>query len=127
MNPMTNSTTTPQRMQTDAHNPQILEELHIPLCLEAVLDMGPSVSAHAAKARVQRLLEQAQQTDDPIEAMMIEQLCVAHHRTAALHARSAQNGLLNQPLDRETLQVRNELAGVSDLIQQMRDTIKQAG
>lgn len=48
-------------------------------------------------------------------------------RTAQGKARSAQNGLLNRPLDRETLQVRNELASVSDLIQQMRETIKQSG
>jgi len=88
---MTDSATTPQPMQTDAHDPRILEDLHIPLCLEAVLDMGTSVSAHAAKARVEQLLEQAKQTDDPVEAMMLEQLCMAHHRIAALHARAAKS------------------------------------
>ena len=88
---MADDTTTPQPMQTDQHDPRILEELHIPICLEAVLDMGSSASAHAAKGRVERLLEQAKQTDDPIEAMMLEQLCIAHHRIAALHARAAKS------------------------------------
>jgi hypothetical protein len=51
--------------------------------------MGKSVSPQASKARVERLLEQAKQTEDPVEAMMLEQLCLAHHRIASLHARAA--------------------------------------
>lgn len=78
-----------QPMTLGPHDPRILEELHIPLCLDAVVDIGMSISAHASKGRVDRLLEQAKQTGDPIEAMMIEQLCLAHHRIAGLHARAA--------------------------------------
>lgn len=84
-----NADDVPQPMETTRHDPRILEELHIPVCLEVVLDMQSSASAHAAKARVERLLEQARQTDDPVEAMMLEQLCLAHHRIASLHARAA--------------------------------------
>jgi len=47
-------------------------------------------------------------------------------RSAAGKARSAQNGLLNQPLDRETRDARAEQDSVASLMQQMRETLKQA-
>ena len=47
-------------------------------------------------------------------------------RTAVGKARSARYGLLNQSLDQETREARAELADVTSLIQQMRESLKQA-
>ena len=47
-------------------------------------------------------------------------------RSIAGKTRSARNGLLNQPLDQETRDARAELADVTSLIQQMRESLKQS-
>ena len=47
-------------------------------------------------------------------------------RSIAGKARSARNGLLNHPLDQEAREASAELADVTSLIQQMRETLKQA-
>lgn len=82
---------TQQPLVADQHNPRVIEDLHLAICLTRVLDMGDAASDFASKARVERLLESASQTNDPIEAMMIEQICIAHHRIASLHARAAKS------------------------------------
>ena len=83
-----NDQTTPNA-RDDCDHPELLSELHVPACLHAVLDMGQVASPKAAKAYVDELAKEAKRANDPVEAMMVEQLALAHHRIASLHARAA--------------------------------------
>lgn len=64
--------------------------VHLPTALHAVLELRGVFKVAEAKRHVDQLVAQAKRTDDPIEAMMIEQLAVAHHRIATLHVRAAE-------------------------------------
>lgn len=84
------SDTTPLVPSKEAcDNPKMIGDTHISLCFDRVVEMQNAASKLAAKRYVENLLEQAKQTDDPIEAMMIQQLILAHHRIANLHVFAA--------------------------------------
>jgi hypothetical protein len=52
--------------------------------------VGNGVTASGFKVYLDRLLEQAGDPSDPLERMMVQQIALAHHRIAQLHAKAAE-------------------------------------
>ena len=86
---MTQQSNEPSLVETNCDNPKMIADMHINLCFDRIVGMENVASPVAAKRYVEQLLEEAKQTDDPIESMLIQQLIMAHHRIANLHVSAA--------------------------------------
>lgn len=87
--PSTHESQEPQLPEGDAHNPKMIQDLHIAACFDRVVGMEDMASPLAARRYVEQLLAESKKTDDPVEVMMIQQLILAHHRVANLHVSAA--------------------------------------
>ena len=68
----------------------IIRDLAFPAAMATAIPVSKEIGTAAFKVYRDGLLKQAGSPTDPIEVMLIEQLALAHHRTAQLHAQAEQ-------------------------------------
>lgn len=84
---------TPQQqvaMQKATREGNIVRSLAFPAAMASSVPMGKEVGASGFKLFLDGLTKDAGVTTDPVERMLVEQLALAHHRVAQLHAQAEQ-------------------------------------
>jgi hypothetical protein len=72
--------------QRQAREAEVLREGAFPAAMANALDLGGHFDTGSFRVYLEQTLEQAGDPSDPIEKMLLQQICLAHHRIAQLHA-----------------------------------------
>ena len=100
---------------------RIVREVVVPSCLAEVLP-DPCIRPISAKLAMEGYLEDAGDSKDPIERMLIEQMVLAHHRLARLQVRAhgATNTELIKVLNAAAVRLMGEIRRFALSIRQYR-------
>jgi hypothetical protein len=80
--------------QRSAHGAEVLRANVFPAMLATALNLDKFLDANAYKIYLANVMRDLGDPVDPIERMLVEQLCLAHFRVAQLHGAAAMaNGL----------------------------------
>ncbi len=80
--------------QRSAHGAEVLRANVFPAMLATALNLDNFLDANAYKIYLTNVMRDLGDPTDPIERMLVEQLCMAHFRVAQLHGAAAlANGL----------------------------------
>ena len=77
------------RMTREERDARVVAEVVIPAALSSILSI-PEVGPLGVKAYMEKFVMDAGVARDPVERVLLEQLVLAHHRLARLHARAAE-------------------------------------
>jgi hypothetical protein len=75
--------------QRSAQGAELLRKGAFPALMATALEINPCIETEAYRIYLEQLKEDAGSPTDPIEVMLIEQLCMAHWRIAQLHGNAA--------------------------------------
>ena len=78
------------RMARVQHKANIIRTLAFPAAMASAIPMAKDIGSAAFKVYQDGLLQEAGSPSDPVERMLLEQLTLAHHRVAQLHAQAEQ-------------------------------------
>jgi hypothetical protein len=76
--------------QRAAHQAEVLKDGAFPAFMASALGLDRHIEATAYRVYLGRVLKDLGDPADPIERMLVEQLCMAHFRTAQLHVGAGQ-------------------------------------
>lgn len=76
--------------QRHAHHAELIRDKVFPTLMATALSLHGAIEPGAFQVYLQRLREDAGNPTDPIQCMLIEQVCLAHFRIGQLHARAAE-------------------------------------
>jgi len=101
----------------------------IPSCLAAALEPSYGVSAAGIRLYLDQMLQEADGARDPIERILIEQVAMAHHRIAQLHAQASTAKVPESSLQYTAFAARllSELRQTVTVLQAYRPSIRPAG
>lgn len=80
-----------QAQQRAAHHADALKGVVFPVLMSEALGLGAMFDGAAFRVFLEQMLADAGNPTDPVERMMLEQLALAHFRTAQLHAAAGQS------------------------------------
>jgi hypothetical protein len=80
-----------QVQQRAAHHADALRGAAFPVLMSEALGLGGMFDGSACRVFLERLLADAGNPADPVERMLLEQLALAHFRTAQLHVAAGQS------------------------------------
>ena len=75
--------------QTTAHQAEVLREGVFPALMASAVGLDQYIDTAAYRTYLAGIMADLGDPRDPIERMLVEQICMAHFRTAQLHARAA--------------------------------------
>ncbi len=76
--------------QRTAHQADVLREGVFPALMASALNLDKYIDAGAYRVFLGNVMRDLGEPTDPIERMLVEQLCMAHFRVAQLHAGAGQ-------------------------------------
>lgn len=82
-----------QRMCAKAH---IIRDIAFPAAMATAIPVAQDIGTAAFKLYLDGLRRDAGNPTDPVEAMLLEQLSLAHHRVAQLHAQAERSKSLEE-------------------------------
>ena len=77
--------------QRHSHQAEFLRKGIFPSLMATALGLDQSIDTPAYSVYLDQILEESGNPSDPVEAMLIEHLCLAHFRIAQLHASAGQS------------------------------------
>ncbi len=73
------------------HKAGVIRNLAFPAAMATAIPVAQDIGAGAFKVYRDGLLREAGSPTDPVEVMLVEQISLAHHRVAQLHAQAEQS------------------------------------